>query len=173
MESRNRTCRCESGCRCASAEERPAGTTSSPRSSSWILRADIWRPRSPSTGCTPTRAWSRWCCTYDYERNPAHGYPAAHVQVNGHSPALDELCQRAEVRKELKDLHLPVGGRRFRPTLEDLIEFLIIEGFAEARSDWRRVLERPRRAWEERQLRAAVRRHPGAARRELDDLDRR
>jgi hypothetical protein len=110
---------------------------------------------------------------YDYERSPAHGYPAAHVQVNGDSPALDELCRRAGVRKELKDLHLPVGGRRFRPTLEDLIEFLVIEGFADARSDWRGVIERHRRAWQERQLRAAVRRHPAAARRELEDLDRR
>jgi hypothetical protein len=34
-----------------------------------------------------------------------------------------------------------MAGRRYRPTLEDFIEFLVLEGLAEARSGWRDVLD--------------------------------
>ncbi len=104
---------------------------------------------------------------WDYERNPNHPYPAAHVQVNGDAPHWHTLCHRARERlgrdcpeRDLRDAHLPVGGRRFRPSLEDVIEFLVVEDLVEARPDWEAVLGAHRDIWEERQLRAAVRRHP-------------
>jgi hypothetical protein len=65
--------------------------------------------------------------------------------------------------RELSRLHLPVGGRRFRPTLEDVIEFLVIEKLAEPRAGWRDVLDQRRREWERIQLKAAIRADLSAA----------
>lgn len=112
----------------------------------------------------------RWLLHYDYEREPSHEYPAAHVQVNGDAPDLGDLfSQRCEGQKQLKDFHLPVGGRRYRPTLEDLIEFVVTEGLADAHEGWQDVLAEHRSEWEDLQLRAAVRRDPETA---LDQLRR-
>jgi hypothetical protein len=44
----------------------------------------------------------------------------------------------------LDRLHFPVGGRRFRPILEDVIEFLIVERLARARDGWADVLSQER-----------------------------
>jgi hypothetical protein len=108
---------------------------------------------------------------YDYDRHPANVYPSAHVQVNGHSDGFHELCQRAAISpKTLGDFHFPVGGRRFRPTLEDVIEFLVIEGLVDARSGWADVVQEHRDIWETRQLRAAVRRNPTAAMNQLVEM---
>jgi len=60
---------------------------------------------------------------YDYERQPAHSYPPAHVQVHGAAPDLSDLSERGSgQRKDLKDFHFPVGGRRYRPSIEDIVE---------------------------------------------------
>lgn len=107
---------------------------------------------------------------YDYDRDPGNAYPIAHLQFSGVSPAIQQLCNRASVAKELKDLHFPVGGKRYRPTLEDLLEFLIVEDLAVARPDWRQHLEGHRGEWERRQLKAAVRRDPESAREVLATL---
>jgi hypothetical protein len=60
-------------------------------------------------------------------------------------------------------LHLPVGGRRFRPTIEDFIELLVDEKLARPKNGWRQVIAEGRKDFEERQLRAAVRRNPAPA----------
>lgn len=109
---------------------------------------------------------------YDYEREPHHPYPEAHFQLSGRSAPLNEIAKRAGVRKELKDFHFPVGGRRFRPTLEDLIEFLVVEGLAEGHQNRHEVVEQHRARWDERQLRAAIRRMPEVARDALAALAR-
>lgn len=96
---------------------------------------------------------------YDYNRDPANEYPAAHVQVNGMSKNLRLWCKARGVEATpLPRIHLPVGGRRFRPTLEDVIEFLVVEGLATPRDGWDKVVARHRRRWEELQLKAAIRR---------------
>jgi hypothetical protein len=105
---------------------------------------------------------------YDYAREPSNEYPAAHVQVAGESKDWATLTEaRGQTGKPLKDFHFPVGGRRYRPILEDVIEFLVLENLADARPDWRDVIQVTRDAWEEKQLRAAVRRNPDAALRQL------
>lgn len=110
---------------------------------------------------------------WDYEREPNHDYPAAHVQVNGECPHFDELTGRSRnagrecPQRPLRDLHFPVGGRRFRPTLEDVVEFLIAEGIVDCRPGALEVVQQHREMWEDRQLRAAVRRHPEIAMRQL------
>ena len=111
---------------------------------------------------------------WDYMRQPGNSYPAAHLQVHGDSERFKSLCAKSREDlgldcpdRELRDAHFPVGGRRFRPSLEDVIEFLIIERFAEPVDNWNEELERSRRVWEERQLQAAVRRNPEVALRQL------
>jgi hypothetical protein len=96
-------------------------------------------------------------CRFDYERDK-QGYPEAHLQIYGKSPALAEWSGKP--RRELERLHFPVGGRRYRPTLEDVIEFLIAEGLADGRVGWRDVLDAGREEYWRIQLRAAVRRDP-------------
>ncbi|MDQ2729471.1 MAG: hypothetical protein M3Y91_16775 [Actinomycetota bacterium] len=107
---------------------------------------------------------------YDYEREPAHSYPPAHVQLHGTAGDLSALSERRSgQRKELKDFHFPVGGRRYRPSIEDVVEFIVTEDLADARPGWRDAIMGSRSRWEDRQLRAAVRRNPGPA---LDQLRR-
>ena len=101
---------------------------------------------------------------YDYERDKADDYPDAHLQVVATSEEWEEVALRYGTEpRPLERLHLPVGGRRYRPTVEDLIEFLIVEKLVTPRRGWKRWVEDGRADFEERQLRAAVRRNPEAA----------
>lgn len=76
----------------------------------------------------------------DYEREKADGYPEAHLQIEANSPHWEKLIEStstpSDKKRELSKLHFPVGGRLFRPTLEDLIEFLIIERFVKPLEGW-------------------------------------
>lgn len=98
-------------------------------------------------------------CHMDYERNKSHGYPEAHLQIEGESPALAawRMTDGSQGRA-LCDLHFPVGGRRYRPALEDVIEFLVVEKLATPRSGWLKALDKSRDDFRKLQLRAAIRR---------------
>jgi hypothetical protein len=112
---------------------------------------------------------------YDYERdkgNQGKGYPEAHLQIRassdhwviaGRRSASDDLA--------LSKMHLPVGpvgGRRFRPSLEDVIEFLIVEDLVECRDKWQDALNATRRPYQELQLKAAVRKNQHLAKEALE-----
>jgi len=107
---------------------------------------------------------------YDYNREPATAYPEAHVQVSGTSPALVALGRQFGREWELGQLHFPVGNRRFRPCLEDVVEFLIVEGFAEGWQSWEQALNEHRAQFHRIQIAAAVRRDPDTARKALAEL---
>jgi hypothetical protein len=109
-------------------------------------------------------------CHYDYERTK-EGYPAAHVQIKGDSAALGMLPGR-RTAAELDKLHFPVGGRRYRPILEDMVEFVISEGYADGRRNHQRIIDKHRKEYHEIQLRAAVRRLPDVAIEVLRDMKR-
>lgn len=66
--------------------------------------------------------------------------------------------------------HFPVGGRRFRPGVEDLIEAMISEGIATGRPGWQAAVEEHRNGYDRKQLGAAVRRAPAIAIQELERL---
>jgi hypothetical protein len=69
-------------------------------------------------------------------------------------------------------MHLPVGpreGRRFRPSLEDVIEFLVVEDLVEARPKWQDALNATRSPFQELQLKAAVRRNQELAKAALEE----
>lgn len=101
-------------------------------------------------------------CHFDYEREKADDYPEAHIQVYGQSPVLDlwdsQPWAKNLVERGLHRLHFPAGHRRFRWCLEDVIEFVIREGIAEARPGWEQALEPGRTTFHRIQLRAAMRR---------------
>lgn len=107
---------------------------------------------------------------YDYDREPDHPYADAHMQVRGDSQAVEVLNERLGLSKSLEKLHFPVGGRRYRPALEDIVEFLIAEGFAQSRDDWRDTIGYHRTNFHRRQLRAAIRQDPTTAAQGLSDL---
>lgn len=113
---------------------------------------------------------------YDYNREPVFArnglpYPAAHLHVHGAESAVNQLADAMGVDRRLPDFHWPTGGRRFRPTLEDLIEFMIVEELAAPLEGWRAVIGEHRQRWFDLQLGAAVRRNPEIARQALADLD--
>lgn len=110
-------------------------------------------------------------CHFDYERNKPHGYPEAHLQVGAECPALTGWrLTDGTTGRALHDLHFPVGGRRYRPALEDVIEFLIVEKLAAPRPQWQKVLNASRDDFRKRQLRAAIRRDIPTATQALQDF---
>ena len=106
--------------------------------------------------------------TYDYARDPPNEYPEAHLHIQGEAVAIQDMLERCGRRKDKPDdLHFPVGGRRFRPCLEDLIEFCILERLVTPRNGWSAALNKSRNRFLDAQLRAAVRRFPESAATEL------
>jgi hypothetical protein len=107
---------------------------------------------------------------YDYEREKTN-YTQAHLQIHAHSNDWDRILPPGRV---LERLHLPVGGLRYRPTLEDVIEFVADEHLAEMHGGyidhkhipapddmpkWKKAVDDGRRGFWEIQLRAAIRRN--------------
>jgi hypothetical protein len=110
----------------------------------------------------------------DYERGKKDqppGYPEAHIQIYGASDALDQW-RGWDGSRGLHRLHFPAGGRRFRPILEDVVEFLIVERLAEGRPRSLELLERERQEFQRHQLRAAIRRNLDIAREAVQEFDR-
>lgn len=115
---------------------------------------------------------------YDYVSDAHEDVPAAHLNVHAHrdevvfamlaagrahrGKARDYAVQRGKV-PTVASLHFPLGGHRFRPCLEDVIEFLIREFGLDTRDSWSAALRTSRRTWRERQLKAAVRDDPEPA----------
>ena len=102
--------------------------------------------------------------SYDYVRDPSNAYPEAHLQIRGECSGLAELASVGLKQRSPSKLHLPTGGRRFRPCLEDIIEFCIVEELVIPHNpDWKEVVKARRDHFYSRQLRAAVRQNPKEA----------
>lgn len=102
----------------------------------------------------------------EYERDQTPDTPNAHVHLHAVSQELGWLRGGAgQPFKEMQDLHFPVGGRRFRPTVEEFLFFLHREElFTDwAVEGWRTNLKASQGDWEERQAKATVRRHEEVA----------
>ena len=107
----------------------------------------------------------------DYRRD-MYAAPAAHVQVHAHRGALSHLLSKAGHRfpHDMSALHIPVGGARFRPCLEDFIEFLIVECKFDCQPSWRDCVQTGRERWRRRQAAAVTRDLPEDAARVLREL---
>jgi hypothetical protein len=112
-------------------------------------------------------------CHFDYERDKADGYPEAHLQVDAESGALTAWNRpRGAGDRRLAKLHFPTGARRYRPTLEDVVEFLVAEKLASGRRGWKAVVDDGRAGFQRKQLRAAIRADPDTAREMLAEMGR-
>jgi hypothetical protein len=87
-----------------------------------------WLAVEQSTYCLYAKLDRAPVLRIDYRRD-MNKAPAAHVQVHGHRGALSHLLSQAghPTPHDMASLHIPVGGARFRPCLEDFIQFLITE----------------------------------------------
>lgn len=91
--------------------------------------------------------------------------PVAHWQFHAERGALTHLLSMAQAYRPksvgaphmLSRLHFPVGGERFRPCVEDLIQFVIEECGVDAVSGWQTVVDAGRERWRRIQLRTLVR----------------
>lgn len=90
---------------------------------------------------------------------------AAHVHLHANSPELAWMYgSSGRPAPDLHALHFPVGGRRFRPTLEEFLLFLDRENlFNDWKEGWKPRLIRSLEAWERRQARATARQFPAEA----------
>jgi len=113
---------------------------------------------------------------YEYEREPVGNIPGAHIHVHAHRDAFTASMVRAGkattrgLRRAnntdvptMSELHFPVGGHRFRPSLEDVLEMLIEEFGIDHTEEFRTVLREGRRDWRTKQTKAAVRDDPHSA----------
>lgn len=108
---------------------------------------------------------------YEFDRDKSQ-VTQAHLHVHGQSHALGRLYGLAGkgATAELHRLHLPVGGKRFRPSLEDVLECLFVERLLQPLSGWREAVDEHRARYHRIQLRAAIRRHPEIAFEALRDF---
>ncbi len=98
--------------------------------------------------------------------------PAAHIHVHGHRGALSHLLSQTghESPHDMASLHIPVGGARFRPCLEDFIQFLLCECLFDAEPGWRAHVDAGRERWRRRQAAVVARDVPEEAARVLREL---
>lgn len=113
---------------------------------------------------------------FEYERGNTSA-PAAHIHYSGVAGLLSVATmknfsgKKAKQRSgNLEDLHLPVGGLRFRPSLEEFLWFVIKECGFRGKPGWEKNLLQSRESWLDKQLAAAVRDHPGIAASTLVEL---
>lgn len=123
---------------------------------------------------------------YEFDRDNMGKVPSAHIQFHGQHPELEaamrecgDSTERAKARKRgrravyLHDLHFPVGGPRFRPVLEDVLEMLIeefgVKPVGSVRAA-RKALEDGRENWRRKQVATVVRDAPSQAAEALTDL---
>lgn len=108
---------------------------------------------------------------FDYVRD-MRTKPHSHIQVHGHRGALSHLLSRAghPTPHDMSSLHIPTGGSRFRPCLEDVVQFLITECRFDHLDGWQRNVDEGRERDRRKQVSAAVRAVPSEAIRVLTEL---
>ncbi|MET0989741.1 MAG: hypothetical protein ABWY54_03755 [Glaciihabitans sp.] len=97
-----------------------------------------------------------------------HTAPIVHWHVHAERGAFSHLLARSHAVRpgqvtsphQLSSLHLPVGGERFRPCLEDLLQFLIEECGIDSNGDWAAAIAEGRERWRRRQVRTVARDAP-------------
>ena len=102
----------------------------------------------------------------EYDRRRLAGdRAAAHVHLHAHSPELAWIYgSSGQPAPDLHRLHFPVGGQRFRPTLEEFLLFLDREMlYTDFKNGWRPAVLDTLRGWEEIQASATARRFPEVA----------
>jgi hypothetical protein len=97
--------------------------------------------------------------------------PAAHWQFHAERGSLTHLLTLAQAHRPrdiesphiLSSLHIPVGGERFRPCLEDFLQFLVQECGVDRLDGWKTAVDAGRERWRRLQFRTVVRDLQGEA----------
>lgn len=96
--------------------------------------------------------------------------PASQWHIHAENGALSAWLALAHKGAELprkrwavSSLHLPTGGERMRPALEDVLQLLIVDLRVDAAAGWQEALERGRERWRRIQLGSMVRDRPEVA----------
>lgn len=111
----------------------------------------------------------------DY-RSDMRSAPSAHWQIHAERGSFTHLLAhshrhgRVNRPHDLSSLHFPVGGERFRPCLEDVLQFLVQECGVDHHDTWEAAVSAGRARWRQRQLRSTVRDLPAEAADALRDL---
>jgi hypothetical protein len=122
---------------------------------------------------------------WEYIRAPESNVPSAHFHAHAHrdeavyllmcgegNRRADERAAQIDASKpripQVSDLHLPLGGPRFRPCLEDVLQFLIEEFCIDCQDNWKQAIEEGRRTWRRLQTGTVVRDCPQEAARALE-----
>jgi hypothetical protein len=100
----------------------------------------------------------------DY-RNDMQRAPISHWQFHAERGSLTHLLTLSQAHRPravksphtLSSLHFPVGGERFRPCLEDLLQFLVQECGVDHHDNWMSAIDAGRENWRRVQLRTVVR----------------
>lgn len=122
---------------------------------------------------------------YDY-LDGAHSTPEAHFNIHAHRDEFIQALvstgksQTAKRRRKnfidkgtlprLANFHFPVGGKRFRPSLEEILEVAIEEFGLDRRPTWQTALHQGKERHFSRQLKAAVKDDPEGAAESLRQL---
>lgn len=122
---------------------------------------------------------------YHYRRKPSGGLPSAHLHVHGHRDEVLALMvggkEDRRVKKRLQEirhgrfprlssLHFPLGGPRFRPGIEDVLDMLRVEFEIDVLPGANEALRRGRTVYRQMQLAAAIGDDPLTAAAELARL---
>lgn len=107
----------------------------------------------------------------EYARD-AHRVPCSHIHVHAESGLFTQLLASTghDSPAAVQSVHIPTGGDRFRPCVEDFVEFLISESRVAGREGWRSEIQQGRELWRTMQTAAAVRDRPEVAIKELERL---
>lgn len=107
----------------------------------------------------------------EYLREPAK-VPSSHIHVHAQSGPLTLFLARTGHRSpaSVESLHIPTGGERFRPCIEDFLEFLIVDCGVAGSDDWREQVDEGRAGWRDYQARSVVRERPELAAEVLREL---
>lgn len=101
----------------------------------------------------------------EFDAMVSESAPLAHWHVHADRGALSHLLGRAHavrpdvVKKphDMSSLHFPVGGERFRPCMEDVLEFLVREFGVDHKGSWQDAIREGRQRWRRMQFRSTVR----------------
>jgi hypothetical protein len=105
---------------------------------------------------------------YEYLRHGVGSVPAAHLHIHAHRDEFAHVLIAGEKGKarqrwragkppRLAEFHFPLGGHRFRPCIEDLLNAVVIEFGVDHVPGWENAVREGRDQWRRIQLRAAIR----------------
>lgn len=113
---------------------------------------------------------------FDFVKD-AQNVPISHINIHSHHPGLQKAMASAKPNSrankagdDTSKLHIPTGGLRFRPTLEDVLEMLVREFNVDTVATWKRSIKQGRKTFRDAQLAAAVGDNPGVAVSALEEL---